>query len=81
MEATNVLAGIEHGEHQALLAPASGHGRFVHCRDRERRRLTVRFSRLGHTAGCAHATTRIRRSGDRTVRIRAKLGRVLEGWK
>jgi hypothetical protein len=29
MEATNVLAGIEHGEHQALLAPASGHGRFV----------------------------------------------------
>ena len=29
MEATNVLAGAEHGEHQALLAPASGHGRFI----------------------------------------------------
>jgi hypothetical protein len=29
MEATNVLAGIEHGEHQALLAPATGYGRFI----------------------------------------------------
>jgi hypothetical protein len=65
MEATNVLAGIEHGEHQALLAPASGHGRFVHCRDRERRRLTVRFSRLGHTAACIGAISIISRSTDR----------------